>query len=478
MIQAVVRGILKFLRSPVVASVLLAFISVWSIAATLIPQGEPSVQTIRTWAGAHPVVAPFVAGIGLHDAFGSAVFLVPVFVLGLSMLVCSWERTRATIARTRLLRQAASADRMSVSQGKNMEIPCAPGMGPSEALSAASDALHRLGIKTVRRDDVVSAVSSPVSTWGSPLFHWALLALMVVILVGNLGRSDGMMALVVGQTLPDAVASYGVVHAGPLHDWSRVRRSFRLDSFDPDYRTGGIDRGAVPTVSVLDSKGRVVRTQRVYPNMMLHSGSVSISAAAHGLTLTAALLDANGGEVDRSNELIDFSQTATDGTVPVQPLAISDDAGEARFLVEMTVPMDGTPGHFGESIPASPTARVVVKAPDGSELVNRIIRPGVDVPLPDGSSLRIVDLGWYSRLSIVDDWTTPFLYSAMALAGVGLSITLLFRQQIVLVTALESPEGTTLVATVRLWRNVFTTRDEIETALRQSVAGPEKEGRS
>ena len=92
-------------------------------------------------------------------------------------------------------------------------------------------------------------------------------------------------------------------------------RSIRLDAFEPDYKSGGIDRGAVPTVSILDGAGTVLVKQRVYPNNMLHAGSLAINAPGVGLSVWLALLDPAGAETGRVVQYVDFSETAPEGTV-------------------------------------------------------------------------------------------------------------------------------------------------------------------
>jgi cytochrome c biogenesis protein ResB len=477
-IRRVWRGAARFLKSVGLVSGLLAFIGVWSMAATLIPQGDVASRDVADWAASHPAVEPLVAALGLHQAFTAITFLACVFVLALSMAMCSWQRTKAATGRARTLRKARRADESSIIGDHDLEIVCDPALSASEVLSVVSGTLTHLGIKTKERDGVLAAVSSPLSVWGSPIFHWALLALMVVILVGSLQRSDGLMALTVGQTKVDAPASYGRLRTGPLHDWSAVHRSIRLDAFEPDFRAEGIDRGPTPTVSVLDEAGNVIQKQRIYPNMMLHAGSLSINAPAYGLSATLSIADTSGAEIARSVEIIDFSQAAPEGTVPVEPLKLSDGAGNILLLISVTVPLDRTGDRFAEWMPNAPTARVVVTSPTGESLSDSVVSPGQGVSLSDGVVLRLVDIGWYARLSLVDDWTTPVLYATMVIAMIGLAITLLFRQQLLLATVVEGPEGRRLVAKLRLWRNTPTSRSEITSELTTALGNDAKGGTS
>ena len=475
MIRRALRATVKFLASTPLVTGLLVFVSVWSSLATFVPQGELATREVAAWAASHPAVEPVVRTLGLHQAFTSFLFMACVVLLGVSTAVCSWRRTKVAIGRTRVLRDAARADEHSVFMIHDLEVGCDPALNRSEVLSIASEVLGRLRIRTRRRGDLLASVSPWWSVWGSPVFHWALVVLVVVIISGNLLRSEGRMALAVGQTKPDAPASYVWLRTGPWYDWGRVQRSIRVDAFEPDFRSDGIDRGPTPTVSILDGAGRVVITQRVYPNMMLHSGSLSINSPACGLSVTLAMLDTTGAEIGRVIQPVDFSQVATGGTVPLGLLSRRDAAGNVLLRMAITVPLDRSGRGFGEWIPKQPTAHVVVSSPDGATVLDSTVKLGADVAIPGGGSLRLVDVGWYAALGIVDDWTTPFIYAAMVIAMIGLSVTVLVRQQVVVATILEGPEGTSLALRLRLWRNTPTNRSEIESELVRALRSDQKE---
>jgi cytochrome c biogenesis protein ResB len=467
------RAIVRFLSSAGLAVGLLVFVGVWSLLATLIAQGEAASLDVRSWATAHPLVEPAVRALGLHRAFTSWVFLGCVLLLGISTAVCAWRRTKAALSRARTLRSALRTDSATLAHCHDLEIPCDPGLSEAEVLSIASDALRIQGIRAKRQGDLLAAVSPRWSVWGSTVFHWALVALIVAIIVGQMVRSDGSMAVAVGQTKPDEPASYLFVQAGQWHDWGQARRSIHVDAMEPDYKTGGIDRGAVPTVSVLDGRGSVLVKQRVYPNSMLHSGSLAINAPAVGLSVWFASVNASGTETGRFIQPVDFSQTAVGGTVSILALTSRDAAGN-MMRMSATVPLDRVGGRYAEWIPSKRTARVLVTTAKGKPLLDRVVRPDEVLALPGGGAVRLLGIGWYSRLSLVDDPTIPFLYATMIVAMLGLTMTLVFRQQLVIATFLKRPDGPVLAVRVRLWRNTSTNRGEIENALAGALRSDEK----
>jgi len=138
------------------------------------------------------------------------------------------------------------------------------------------------------------------------------------------------------------------------------------------------------------------------------------------------------------------------------------------------VPLDRVGGHYGEWIPKQPAARVLVTAAGGASLLDRVLRPGESVDLPGGGSIRLAGIGWYSRLSLVDDPTIPLIYGAMVLAMLGLTLALVARQQLLVATVIEGPDGVALAMNVRLWRNVPASRGEIESELVRALGSAEK----
>jgi cytochrome c biogenesis protein ResB len=465
------RGIVRFLRSARLATWLLAVLGAWSALGTLVPQGAASDPTVAAWASAHGLIEPVVRVLGLHQAFTSPVLIVCILVLAVSTALCAWQRTKAAVAKARTLRKAAQAETASVAESHDLEIACDPALRGPEVLAITSETLAHLGIRTKRRGDLLTTVSSPWSVWGSPVFHWALFALIMALIVGNLLRSEGVMALAVGQTTADAPQSYGVLYTGPLHDWGLVHRSIRVDAFEPDYQTGGIDRGPTPTVTVLDGAGKVIKTQRVYPNMTLSTGPLAIYPSAYGLAVDVTLISAKGVETGRAVQLVDFSDVATSGTTPDAVLNVNDSAGKALLGIFITVPLDRRGDALVQEVPKKPVARVAVASVDGQTVLDRLVSPGEQVALPSGDTLRIGGIGYYARLQVVDDWTIPLLYVGLVVAVIGLTITVVARQQILLATVTEGSDGVKLAVRVRLWRNASSSHSEIESELTKALGG-------
>jgi cytochrome c biogenesis protein len=452
----------------------LAFLGAWSTLASFVPQGSASDAKVAAWAAANPVIEPVARTVGMHDAFAAPLFAACVSVLALSTMLCAWQRTRLAFGKGRALRGAWAVDGQELTARHDLAITCDASLAAPAALSLASETLGRLGIRTKRRGDVIIAASPWWSVWGSPAFHWALLALIVTLALGGMLRSSGQMGLAVGQAKADVPQAYGILSAGPLHSWFSAQRTIRVDAFEIDFKTGGIDRGPTPTVTILDARGAVIKSQRVYPNNTLQVGSLTVYPADYGLAATVSLVDTNGAESGRSTQFVDFSSEASGGTAPAGHLTVGDATGRPALEVFISVPLDRVTGGLVARLPEDPRVRVVVATMDSKAVIDQVMRPGEQLELPTGGALRLLDLGYYARLQLVDDPSIPVLYAVLAVAMIGLGVSTLMREQTVSVAAVESPDGVSIVVRMRLWRNVTTSRTEIESELTKALCGAEK----
>jgi cytochrome c biogenesis protein ResB len=363
-----------------------------------------------------------------------------------------------------------------VAAKNDLEIAVDPALAGSEILDRVEIALSAFDIKTKRADGVISSVSPPWTVWGSPVFHWALVVFAVAAFAGALLRAEGPMAIAVGETKADKPPSYLSLEEGAWHRWDGVERSIRIDDFEPGVVRDGIDLGAVPTVSVLDADGTVLATQQVYPNNKLHSGSLSINAPDCGLSATIVLTAPSGSPLPPATQLVDFSQESTAGTIPVAPLVLTDSGGNVVLRMDARVPLDRVEdGSFGEWIPEQPAAQVYVEDGSGVVLFDQILTVGEEQPLLGGGSVKLVDVGWYSLLSLVDDPSIPYVYASMIAAMLGLTLSLVSRQRLIVAAVAEGPDGPALAVSMRLWRNAAATREEIEAELTR-VLGTAGEG--
>lgn len=444
MSDSAAKRILRLLGSARAGTALLALIAGWVVLASFAPKLAPG-----------------------------ALRWTLLLLLALSTARCAWQRSRSALRVSRQLRAADTGDVPIIAE-RAIHIECDPTLDDDRILDITAHALGELGLAPRTRNASIVAVSRPWSVWGSPVFHWALVALIVVVALGGLVRSSGQMGLAVGQTKPDRPESYGLLNAGPLKGWG-AQRSVRVDAFDVDYAIGGVDRGPTPTVSVLGADGAVVASQRVYPNHILKTGALSIYPADYGLAADVSVLTTAGVELRRATVLLDFSGRAEGGTAPIAPLVLDAADGSRSIVVAVSVPLDRVESGYLGRLPERTTARVLVTSPEGEALLDESLVPGGRVTLPTGEQLRLNGVDYYARLQLVDDPTIPLLYAAVAAAMLGLGVATFGRQLLIVARVVDAPSGRRLDVRADVRRTAAVGRDEIEVALTRAL-GPTETG--
>lgn len=468
------RSVSASLSSPRLAVGLMLYLGLYAFAGTLVPQGGPSTPSVATWAASHRALEVVVSAIGFHQAYYGALFLLPMALLAASTVACAWKRTRLAWTRFGVLSAIRAGRPPSSPIRPSFEID-APGLSAAESLDLAEHELGALGLRVRRSGDRLWRTSQPAFALASPLFHWSLVALMLVLPVGLLSRSDGLVGVPVGEAVQDAPASYGVLTAGPLHRWQQPPLSITVDRFEPSFVFGGLDRGPTPTVAIRSADGKVLASQRVYPNSPLRYGSVIVHPNDHGLAATFALLNPDGAELTRSTSLVDFDESAAAGTAPGE-MTLSDSSGQPAVRVAVTIPLPRKDAQVVRLLPRSPVARLRVTATDGSLIGSETLRPDEAFRFADGTSLRLLGVNYYARLNVVDDWTVPLLYAALLLALGGVSAALLGGQHLLLLTATDCADGTKVAGVVRMWRGGAQSAEQIEAALRAGFGREREKG--
>lgn len=467
------RRVWRFLTSPVLATVLLLWIGVWSVIGSFVPQSDLDPRGVALWAAANPGLEAVAGVLGMHEAFTSPLFIVPGLFLALCTAACAWQRTGVARRRARSLRDASRNVEPGDETSADFEIACDPSLDDAALIERTAATLEHLGISSRKGERVVSAVSPWWSVWGTAVFHWALVALIVLIAGGSLARASGQMGVAVGQVKPDRPESYGQLTSGPLHSWDLVDRWIRVDDFDIDYVTGDLHRGPTPTVTVLDGEGNVLASQLVYPNNTLKQGALTIYPVDYGLSATLAMVDDEGAEMQRTTQLVDFAEGNPGGTAPITPLGLAGPDGVLAYHVIVSVPLDERPEGLVARTPEVPAAHVVIVDTGGAAVVDEVIGVGEGVALPTGGQLLLLGVDYYARLQMVDDPSIPLLYLAGLISMIGLGVATLARQMVLKAWIVKDPDGTRLLVRMRLWRIHSTSRSEIEDELRRALGAAE-----
>ncbi len=404
------RTLGQTLRSPRLAVWLLAILIVYMAVSTIVPQRSYRGEELSQWAERYPALAAVTGSLGLHDAYVNIFFLALVVLLAASTAACAWQRTTRATGMLRRLGTIDSGRVGSIRSAPVARIPLTGEDGGDTAYREAASALRSLGLSVRTGPLVTEASSGALGLLGSPVFHWALVGLMLAIPAGQLVRAEGQIGIVTGYEKADVAEEYGVLERGLFHG----ELSGLVIGVEPEmpleYIDGGVDRGAAPEVYLRDGESVVARG-RVYPNKPLRYGAMTIHMSEHGLGAVVSLVTSETAE--ESQYLIDRDASSPTGWGKgVQGLY--DEAG--RELAEISVEPD--PESTGRAV-------VEIDRPGEQTLRSSSLGVGDTVELMDGASLRVEYLGSYARLSVVEDPSVPVVYLLLTIACIAAAVSVL-----------------------------------------------------
>ncbi len=245
----------RWLASPRLALGLLFALVLLVFLATLVPQGGPA--TPRSLSGRPRTRSPrqSLASFGFHSAYTSPVFLACALLLALSTTVCSWRRTKVAAYRLALVRSMTREQAQSLVRRPTFSVELQAGTRPPR--SRPSRRRCASGARSSPSGDgYVGGGASRLGILGSPVFHWALVLVFVVLVWGQLTRAEGLMGVAEGEIKPNTQQSYGLIDSGALYRWRadlpvdrrregplRQRRGRHRPRADPDGRALRPERG-------------------------------------------------------------------------------------------------------------------------------------------------------------------------------------------------------------------------------------------
>lgn len=416
------RRVRTFLRSPRTATWLIALAGVWIFLGTLVPQDSVDAMHAAQWRGDYPALAVLTDAIGLHAAYTHPVLLALAIMLAASTAVCAWDRTRRAIREWRRADELSASALRALRERPSFSIVLpAEEPAPQSPLADLERVLNAARMRSRRGPSVLIARSPRLGLLGSPLFHWALVGLLVIAPFGWMARAEGLMGIVEGESAIDSPEAYGVLEVGWLHgELSGLTVSVE-DPIETAYVHDGIFRGAAPVVTLRDGD-RVVAEGRVYANSPLRYGAMLVHESAYGVGVI--LSDDSGA---RESFLVDFADTPDQHSVTRFDIGPETAPTTIEILPHLANAGDGTVALF--------EPREVRVTASGAEEWSEVLLEG-DTFEAAGTLLTIEKIGYYTRLSVVDNPVIYLIYLLLGLAvvGVGIAVALPYRVVHALVT--------------------------------------------
>ena len=456
-----------FLRSRKLAVSLLLAVMVWSFTATIVPQVSRDPGKVAPWGVRYPVAEAVVRPLGLHDAYRSPLFLGVMALLFASTTVCAWERARASLRQFSASKGLTEAEIGRLSASPRIRVAAPAGVRGPAAKDVARVALRRIGLRLRSGARVGEAAGGRWGLLGSPLFHVSLAALFLVIGLGQLTRAEGLIGVPVGDPVADTESVYGRYDAGPWYSRGGGGLTIGTSDFALHFRDGGVDRGSSAVVTLVRGGAEVAR-QRVYPNNPLRFGSIMIHQNDYGLAAALQVEEASGTVLTDTRVLSDFDPNAANGMTAAQFRIDGASASASSLGVSVAIQADHEGRAVLLSMPKRKAAKITVTGPAGYEQEATLVA-GDALVLPSGQLLRLVDIVYYARLSVVDDWSVYPIYALFVIAAIGLSLAVFTPYRVVRLLLVEDDGGLALHADARHARRDPLFTEKVEDALREAL---------
>ncbi len=432
--------LLALARSPRIAVSLILGICIYVGLVTAVPQRELTPQEHAVWAAGDAPLTRTLIALELDRGYTTPAFLLLTALLGFSTAVCSWDRSVDAARRWRERGMVVGTLTERIADRE----PATFDGDDDAARQALVRALESLGLKVKQGRTLGFADRGALALFGSPVFHWSLVVFIVFAALGYLTRWDGQLGVPERSAVLDVAESYQLLDTAPLA-LPHTGWSLQVTEVFEDRQVGDVNYGVVPIVAVLRGND-VIGTGEVRSNKPLRAGPLLIHLADHGLSVGVEVLDASGASRGRSDRILDFNEATESGTTE----SSFDVTGESSVIASVSVEVAARDrrGYLPRLLPPTPLVQVTVNTSDGSS-TRQMLRVNEVVELPDGWSLKVNDVGYYLRLSVVRDWSTWWLYLASTAAILGLTPALLMPYRAVWFR-LESEGSTTTIRVLPL----------------------------
>lgn len=371
--------------------------------------------------------------------YGKPFFLILTGLLATSTAACALERTQRTLRISRSLGFLSDGVRTRLRARPDFTVSLALDADPDAALTAAADTLTHDRMSVSRSAHAVDGVAGRANLWGSPLFHWALVALMLVVVIGRTTRSEGFMGLPVGERVPDVHASYLQVEDGSLFGERHSRVEFLVSRVERNHVENGVAYGPTPFVTAYRN-GVAVASGWVRPNRPLITGALMLHMVALGPAVQIAAESPGGAQRASQTLLFERSHLTSSGTAP-QVIRASGLAGQEPIKVRVQVIIRRPGSPFGDTT----VSRAIIETASVNAAVFGppvVVPEGQAVDLGSGRVLRVVDVKDWVRVSVANDWSVNAIYGLLVLAILGLAIAVLLPTRRVSILLIQGEDDT------------------------------------
>lgn len=414
------KKIAAFFRSRKLAMVLILLIIVFSIIGTHIPQkSQLKSDVYNVWKTNHPTEAYYFEMFGMTSLFSSPIFIGLAALLFINTFFC----TRIMFSNAYRRIRYPLIQQKSYISGLENKIELRTEKEQKYVISLINSVLKSGGYRIFQEDNRILAEKNRFGVFGTFLFHVCILIIILAAVYGSLGRMEGDMQLIEGQTLSEDHGNYIFENEGPFFYGNHQKFDINLEKFYSDYDDEtGTPRGNAGKLNIKEN-GKEVKTGIVYSNNLLSYKGYTFLSNVYGLAPLLILKNQDGTVY--SGSFIIATDSDSSGRY-VATFEIGDMGLEGVLMVYMTAPLTSEITGSGE---IKQTPILFLKIFDkGNEIYDGKLRLNDTVKIYDqylgyDRTLGFYDIKYWSNFYVVKDTGTLLVYAGIVLMTLSLMIS-------------------------------------------------------
>ncbi|MEP6481293.1 MAG: cytochrome c biogenesis protein ResB [Rhodoglobus sp.] len=293
-----VRFFWRQLTSMRTALFLLLLLALAAIPGSLVPQVSSDPNGVIQYKAANPTLAPILDKLGVFTTYYSVWFSAIYLLLFISLIGCVIPRTKHHFDALRA-RPPKTPAHLARLEGFTVRDSTADA---TTAVSSAQTLLKRLGYRTERYGDSVSAERGYLRETGNLVFHTALIGVLITVGIGGGFGYTGQRVVVEGYAFNNSLASYDSFNPGRFFSDAALQPySIALDKFTPVYEEKNqnalgqaIDYTADVTTTL---RGQKPQKQVIKVNSPLEIGGTQVYLLGNGYAPVITVRDSAGAVV-------------------------------------------------------------------------------------------------------------------------------------------------------------------------------------
>jgi cytochrome c biogenesis protein len=255
--------------------VLLAFTGVAILLGAWCPQEAAQGQE-KIVEQFGPDTAALLVKMGIADIFHSPFFLMLMALLTLNLTVASFKKVFPKLKNLKVPMPtlgASAIEKLPVTMGANLTGK------PDEVMPALVEALKKAGYKvTAGGAQNITAEWGKISRLAPSITHVGLLTLMAGVTITSWTGFNGFQPILLNGELDFAKSEHSKLWIGKLPQWK-----IRVDETRKETYKSGDPKQWYSTLSVIDTNGKVLKTQEISVNNPLSYDNVDIYQSSWGL---------------------------------------------------------------------------------------------------------------------------------------------------------------------------------------------------